>query len=203
MRFFLCVALLGCPLLINCLEAPNAGHKPKLDLTEERGQAFAWMTKLGYPETKDLKFVLVATGRWLQHGNDAPENRFKYGFLMEEQGKTFRILSLDLEVQAFEKTPPKTEAYKAVGYEILDLNKESRALLAEMKADPKQEKKPRRQMGNFFGPGLSTRAEVFLLAWACSRRGLDETAAKLYDEARDPRHNRYAEDEEKPVKTLQ
>src|SRR5207244_4461742 len=127
MRFLLCAGLIGGPLLMNILP-PNAGQKPKLDLTEERRQAFAWMTKLGYTETKDLKFVLVATGDWLQHGNNAPENRFQYGFLMEERGNAFKLLSLDLEVQEFEKTPPKTEGYKTVGYEILDLDKEALGL---------------------------------------------------------------------------
>src|SRR5262249_47801525 len=124
MRYVSCAALVGVPLVMNLVAAPQAGQKPRPGLIEERRQAFAWMTNLGYPETKDLKFVLVATGDWLQHGSNAPENRFQYGFLMEEHGKTFKVLSLDLEWHTFEKTPPKTEAYKAVGYEILDLDKE-------------------------------------------------------------------------------
>jgi hypothetical protein len=204
MRYFLCTVLISGPLVMNFIAESQASQQPKtLDLADERRRAFDWMTTLGYPETKDLKFILVATGHWLQHGNNPAENRFQYGFLVEDQGKSFKILSLDLEGQTFEKTPPKTEAYKVVGYEILDLEKEALAWLAEMKADPDQEKKPRRRMGVFFGPSFSTRTETFLLAWVCSRRGLDTTAGKLYDYARDPKHNRYGEDQEKPPKTLQ
>lgn len=204
MRYFLCAALIGGPLLVNFAVDPQAGQQPKRsDVAEERRRAFAWASTLGYPDTKNLKFVLVSTGDWLQHGNSPPENRFQYGFLIEAQGKSFKVVGLDFEAHKFESTPPDTEAHKAVGYEILDLEKEALAWLAEMKADTDQEKKPRRLMGLFFGPNFSTRTETFLLAWACSLRSLDMTAAKLYDQARDPTHDRYGEDQEKPSKTLQ
>src|SRR5262245_35009994 len=106
MRFMMCAALFSSLLLMIPFAAPAAGQKPEPDRAEERRQAFAAMAKLGFPETKDLKFVLVATGDWLQHGNNAPENRFLYGFLLEERGKTFKVLSLEREVLTFEKTPP-------------------------------------------------------------------------------------------------
>src|SRR5262245_6291533 len=124
MRLLLCTGLIGSPLLMSFLPLLQ---EQRPDLSRERRQTFDWMTKLGYPETKDLTFVLVATGDWLQHGNNAPENRFQYGFLMEERGNVFKILSLDLEVQTFEKTPPRAEAHKAVGYEIVDIEKEALA----------------------------------------------------------------------------
>src|ERR1051325_2372286 len=106
-----------------------SGEKKKHDLAAERGAAFAWMAKLDYPDTKDPKFVLVATGRWSQHGNAVPENRYRYGFLLEEQGNKFKVLSLDLNVLAFEKSPPKTKIHEVVDYEVLDLNKEALAWL--------------------------------------------------------------------------
>jgi hypothetical protein len=43
---------------------------------------------------------------------------------------------------------------------------------------------------------------LFVLAWACSQRALDEPAAKLYAEAFDPRYDRPGEDQEKVRKTL-
>ncbi len=204
MRCLLYVAFIGGSSLVSFLATQNPGEKPKLDLTEERRQAFAWMTKLAYPETKDLKFVLVATGDWLQHGNNAPENRFQYGFLMDTRKETFKILGLDLEVYAFAKTPPKTDAYKTVDFEVLDLDTESRLLLADMKVEPNTEMKPSRRMHTIFAPGLSERTEIFLLAWACSRRGHNATAAKLYQLARNPETQSLRRGlQEKPVKTLQ
>ena len=95
MQSLLCAALIGGPMLMNSFAAPIAGPEPKPELTEECRQAFAWMTNLGYPETKDLKFVLVATGHWSQHENDAPVSRFQYGFLMEEKGDAFQSLEPD------------------------------------------------------------------------------------------------------------
>jgi hypothetical protein len=203
MRYLLYAALLGGSLLMNFMASSCTAEKKKPDLAEERHEAFARMAKLGYPETRGLKFVLVATGNWSQHDNDPPENRFQYGFLMEDKGNAFKVLSLDLEVQAFQKTPPKTPAHQKVGYEVLDLNKEALALLAELKAGEKPGKKPRRRMGIVFGPDVSKRTVVFLLAWACAQRGLDGTAARLYEQARSQKYNRYGEGREKPVKTLQ
>ena len=196
MRHLACAALLGGPLLMLVSITPRA--EEKLDLTNERQQAFAWMTKLGYPETKDLKFVLVATGEWSTSGNKAPENQLHYGFLMEEKGTSFKCLMLNLDVQMFEKTRGNTAAYKSVSYEILDLDKETKTLLGKA-----QETEPGKRMSKHFGYHLSERTQLFLLAWACSRKGLDEAAAKLYDQARSPKYNRYGEDQQKPIKTLQ
>src|SRR5262245_25101999 len=153
---YLCAALLGSPLLMNFAAFSSAAEKKKPDLAEERREAFARMAKFGYPKTKGLKFVLVATGDWSQHGNDPPENRFQYGLLTGDKGNAFKVLSLDLEVQAFKKTPPRTPDHQKVGYEVLDLNKEALALLAELKGE-KQGKKPRRRMGIVFGPDVSER----------------------------------------------
>jgi len=103
MRRLLCAALIGGLTLTFFIAIPAVGEKASEKdsplVTNERRQAFAWMTNLGYPETKELKFVLVATGDWLRHGNDDPENRYQYGFLMEEKGNSFKIQSLDLEDQ--------------------------------------------------------------------------------------------------------
>jgi hypothetical protein len=110
------------------------------------------MATLGYPEPKNLPFVLVATGAWVQYNSDPPENVYLYGFLMEERGTTFKILSLDLDVQMFEKTPPGTEAHRKVGFEKLDLGKEARSFLSDQEPDANREKEPRKRVGDFFGP---------------------------------------------------
>jgi hypothetical protein len=207
MRRYLGAVLIGIPLLVFFIATRGVGQKggEKDDplVANERRAAFAWMTGLGYPDTKDLKFVLVATGDWVQYGNKDPENRFQYGFLMEEKGASFKILSLNLEAQTFEKTPANMPAYKKVDFEVLELGKEALTLLKNLQDEAKKEMKPGLRMGNIFGPSLWERTEVFLLAWACSQRGLDDAAAKLYNHARSPKYNRYGEDQEKPVKTLQ
>jgi hypothetical protein len=185
---------IGGPLLVNVIPAPGVGEKDRPLVAKERREAFAWMTTLGYPEIKDLKFVLVATGDWLQHGSKAPENRIQYGFLLEEKRNSFRVLSLDLEVQKFEKTPPNTPAHQQVDFGVLDLGKEAAVLLENLGEAANKEKKPGKRMGIIFGPNLSERTEVFLLAWACSRRGLDEMGASPLKSASNLRRSGESDD---------
>jgi hypothetical protein len=145
---------------------------------EERAATFAWFGKLGYPDVQGCKLVLVATGRSYQHGNDPPRNSYLLGFVLEEKGRSFTVLSLDLETHSFQGKPEVLD-HTHVGYEKLPLQKTVVDYLTAL-----QHGEPGKQgLWKLFSPNLSSRGEAFVLAWACWRHGLDREAAALYKQA--------------------
>src|SRR5438477_383858 len=68
---------------------------------EERMEAFKWFGALGFPDVKGRKFIRVATGRWFQAGGNPPRNTYAHGFLLEEAGDTFKVVTLSLATETF------------------------------------------------------------------------------------------------------
>lgn len=165
------------------LEGSAAGQavKPSGKSTAgERNKAFKWFNELGYPDVKDRKFVDVATGHWVTYGNDPTNNTFARGFLLEQKGDTFKILTLSLDELTFKKTPAGTPVWKQVSYEASDL-KEGAAAYFKALRSPRKETD--RQYSRFGEASLHSRTETFVVAWACWREGLHDLAAELFDHA--------------------
>src|SRR5207249_4190045 len=81
-------------------------RRPKTDPSAaDLIQAFTWFDTLGFPDVKGRPFVRVATGQWYRAGEDPPQNTYVRGFLLEDIGDTFSILTLSLETESFRKTP--------------------------------------------------------------------------------------------------
>jgi hypothetical protein len=169
------VALLG--LLVASLASCRG---PAPSSREERERTFTWFGTLGFPDVKGRSFVRVATGRWWQPDDGPLQNSYLTGFLLEDRGETFVVFTPALETLTLRKTPDKAPAHERVGYEVRDLAADAAAYLKALR-DLETSKKddPWRR----FGERLSERAEVFVLAWACWRHGLDARAAELYDHA--------------------
>jgi hypothetical protein len=53
--------------------------------------AIAWFDTLGYPNAKDLPYVRVATGSWVQTADQPRSNQFVEGFLIREDGDSFTV----------------------------------------------------------------------------------------------------------------
>lgn len=152
-----------------------------LDSTaKERSQAFEWFSKLGYADVKDAKLVRVATEEWNQVGDDPPIHSYRYGFLIRQKDNGSTIFFLDVITQPLARSTPDAEEDEQPDFEIVDFPELAAANAKEPNlADyTRRDGLPRR-----FGERLSERAEIFVLAWACSRKGEDELAAKLYDRA--------------------
>jgi hypothetical protein len=135
--------------------------------------AFVWFEKLGFPDVKDCRYIRIATGQWSQHGNAPRQNTYLNAFLIDEKDNTFTALTLDLFIKTFEKTEPNTPKHQQVAYEELNLEKEVKVYLNLLQNLPEDDHQRR------FGERLNERAEVFVLAWACSRNGLESLSQQL------------------------
>jgi len=139
-------------------------------------QAFRWFSALGFPDVKGRPFVRVATGHWVQYGDAGPTNQYIDGFLLHQSNGAFTVLTKDLFIRPFTNTAPGTAAHEEVGYETLDLAKESGALLKTLRNS--SEDNWRR-----FGQRLPERAEAFVLSWGCARNGHSANAQRLFEQA--------------------
>src|SRR6266540_1978134 len=93
----LLVGLLALTVTIIALRVvSDMGPKPQPASDEERVKAFTWFGNLGFPDVKDRPFVWASTGSWYQSNDDPPRNTYVRGFLLEQQGDTFSVLTTDL-----------------------------------------------------------------------------------------------------------
>jgi hypothetical protein len=139
-------------------------------------EAFRWFGRLGFPDVKGKQFVRIVTGQWSQSAGEGPTNQYIDAFLLSESNGTFVVLTKDLFVRSFIKTPAETAAHQQVGYEPFNLALEAEAYLRVLKNPPKDNWRR-------FGQRLHERAEVFVLAWACDRNGQSGLAKELFDQA--------------------
>ena len=58
-------------------------------------QISAWLDTLGLPDLGRCSYVRVATGRCFARGTDERQKEFRYGFLVEDDGTTFRVFDVD------------------------------------------------------------------------------------------------------------
>jgi hypothetical protein len=172
------------------------------DKAAQRKKAFGWMDGLGYPAIKKLKFVKVATGQSYMNAGGQPENSYIHGVLLQEMGKKFDVLGLQLERMTFEKTPLNTPPHKRVAHEPADLGKFAAATLKKLEFEAQEAKDEdgiRKQMmqqmlAAMSGQYVSGRIMTFSLAWFCFHHGLGELSEKLYDQANNKSHDRGWED---------
>jgi hypothetical protein len=159
-------------------DKPEIVHATSL---EERTQTFKWFSDLGFSDLKDRKFARVATGKAHHSGDGPPQNTYLSGFPLREKEGGFTVLTLSLTEETFVKTPAGTPAHEVVGCEAKDLNVAAAEYLKVLRAPIKDQGQDYRW---FHGEiALHRRTETFVLAWACWRNGLDESAADLFDEA--------------------
>ena len=147
-------------------------------LTSQARKDFEWFSTLGFPDTKGCPYVRVATGEWSQSGDEPPQNRFVKAFLLATNAPNFRVLTLDLFDRTFMQTNFEAKAYTRVGFEVLGLSNEVTEVLHVLRNPPAKDDSWRR-----FGEQLTERGEVFTLAWACWRNGLNSEAQQLYEQA--------------------
>lgn len=187
-------------LLASLASCRGPGHGPAPSSSEERERAFTWFGTLGFPDVKGRSFVRVATGRWRQHEGDPPENSYVTGFLLEDKGDTFVVFTPALETLTLRKTPDRTPAPERVGYEVRDLAADTAVYL---KALQDRNSSNMEDLWRRFGERLGERSEVFVLAWACWRQGLDGRAAELYDHAAGMPGRQWGPAEARPAQSLQ
>src|SRR6266542_591511 len=151
--------------------------------SEDPKEAFTWFDTLGFPDVKGRPFVRVATGRWYQYENDPPRNTYVPGFLLEDTGDTFSVLTVSRATETYRKTHAKTAAPEQVGYEVLDLVKEALPCARGYAMRSLLPLPGRTWSAAGSKSRLHPVTEVFVLAWACRRNGLDSLADELCAQA--------------------
>lgn len=164
------LCLLCITIVVSCADSTTVSQS-------DIRKAFAWFGKLGFPDVKDCRYIRIATGQWSQHGNAPRQNTYLNAFLIDEKDNTFTALTQDLFIRTFENTEPNTPKHQQVAYEELNLEKEAKAYLNLLQNLPEEDHNRR------FGERLNERAEVFVLAWACSRNGLESLSQQLCNQA--------------------
>lgn len=145
---------------------------------EERTATFRWFSTLGFPDVKGRKLVQI---RAVSPPSQQPgPQETGYGFLVNEDGGQFTVITPELSTQSFRKNVPGAVAAEAVTHEPADLAAVARECLKDLRTPPESELA---EVMSRFEFGLAKRTRGFILAWACWRNGLEQLAAELYDHA--------------------
>jgi hypothetical protein len=129
----------------------------------ERLEAFQWFSGLGLPDIKDARFVrLRADGS-------------QHGFLVRETKEARTVLTLGLMTQTIEKARGSN-------------NNKNKSCVPEdfalfVKTVPRNPREVNRPLGDEFEYGASKPRKLFVIAWMCWRRGLEQPAVEWFDRA--------------------
>lgn len=159
-RITVCAVFAGC--LIFLMNSRFKSHR-----------AFKWFDKLGFPGGKGCKLVRVERGEGYYHVPGFDVSPSREGFLVSNDEKQFTILTLDLFLLTLHKPNENTPKYKQFSYKELDLQEFAQRYPSADTVD---------KGGDSFSsryPLLETRAQAFVLAWACYRNGHKKLATEL------------------------
>ncbi len=144
----------------------------------DREADFAWFSSLGYPGVEGLSFVRCNVGSAASlnsRGEQELKIWWKYGWLLSEDEKRLKILTLALESEEHAK------AGDDGGFELQDFSTYVESELQNSDNAAGRRAVPNRAARNYTKCDyLSSSSRLFILAWMCSRRGLDALAAKAY-----------------------
>jgi hypothetical protein len=183
----------GVFLALLLAEAAFAGS-PGDGLTAEQRHAFEWMSGLGYPDVKTAAWgrVRVSGDGGQSQSGDGPE-----GFLIQQQGGRFKVLSCDLSQHEF-STEAGSEAPGVIRgrFESCNFQAEVSRTIETMRKLKKGRTFDEDDVDSFWselegesrvflhGPGRK-RGQVFVLAWACWRKGMMREARELLVRSRE------------------
>jgi hypothetical protein len=131
--------------------------------------AFARLDQLDALDTSKLQFVKVATGDWVRYDSDPPQNRYRYGFLLDERVGQFTVRYLDLTCETLKATPVGTSEHERIGYTPQDMGELARTFAQRL---GKGDEEPGERFYLSPNAPMELQGEALLLARACARRGL-------------------------------
>jgi len=179
------------PILIHVIAAgpaPASVFQDRNDeaLSEEMKEAFARLDGLGFPDTKNLPFVRITAGASRMIRSELPDfHRFRpceprLGFMVAVEPGRFKVLTTDLHLQWFEKSPAEGTAGGGVACMIVDFQVEAERYLQSLL-----------ECENVFREShtLGDRTEAIFLGRACALRGHVDVARKLCDWVRSTPHD--------------
>jgi hypothetical protein len=130
----------------------------------DRLEAFQWFTGLGFPDIKSAKFVGLRDGSG------------KHGFLLGENEEAWSVLTVGLVT----KTIKKARGSAANDSKATCVPEDFAAFVKTVVHDPWAVDGP---LGNEFEYGASKETQLFVIAWMCRRRGLEQPAADWFQRA--------------------
>jgi hypothetical protein len=133
---------------------------------------FEWFDALGFTDVRELPFVRYCYGTAFFAGGKK-EEQWSNGFLQEDKPSQFRILTPSFGSHVYSRNDHDFDSnYR---YEPADLRAFAEDKLAPV--DTGAKRGLHRLIG---GPHFAGRTEMFVLAWMCQRKGLEDLAARLY-----------------------
>ena len=172
------VAIFALMLAVSIADGSPPGAKPAGSSAEERTATFRWFSTLGFPDVKGRKLVQIRSVGPASQQSGPPESG--YGFLVDENGSQFTVITPELTTLTFRKNVLGAAAAETVTQEPADLAALARECLKDLRTPPESKLA---EVVSLFECGLARRTRVFILAWCCWRNGLDQLAGELYDHA--------------------
>jgi hypothetical protein len=157
-----------------------AGMPDSPALTREAIEAFEWLDRMEFPNVAGKNLVLASTGQAGDGGEGPPVRGWIYGFLLERDAESFTVLDTDLWERTFRRTPPSAPEDERAAYEIVDPAQGARDYLDYLKTPGKRQINGKRMQPTC----MSSRANLFVMAWGCWKNGLTPLAQTLFEEAR-------------------
>ena len=168
----------ACLLLLHVTHANGQDQSVPADVSKERIEAFNWFSGLEFPDLKDLPFIRIGTQYPSREKDETAPISYRYGFLLNQKGEEFTTFYLDLRSRTHRTQPSETDGHARISFENADLAQFAAEQL-KVVTEPREHDAWHR-----FGERLSQPAEFFVLSWACSRKGLDDVAATVFDQVR-------------------
>lgn len=151
-------------------------------LSPKAKECFEWYHTLGYPDLKDAVWAEVWTGACGNGANEATQAMTGRMFILKDEGTHFQALLPPMTSMHFTKAesgePAARPPYARIGFEPRPFEKEMDQAVADFQkpaASPFQYE--------VIPPRASRRTQLFILAYACWRKGDISRAQQLYEAA--------------------
>ncbi len=161
-----------------CAPLPQVGQKPVVPPPVGLLQShFEWFDGFGEPDTAKMPLVEVSTGLWWKDDAGKFHTHVFEGFLMADDGITFKVLAMDLSQVEMDHSPNEAEPYKAIGHRRVSWDRAVEARQQWFDARSRNKHNHARWRG--LKHRLGHRAEMMFMARAASAHGHDDHAWTL------------------------
>ena len=182
MKPILSVSLVALPVAllasVGILVFSNRGvaDERKPALADQPAKVFEWFSALDFPDVKHAPFVQFPCSVSFDRRQN-PQVVFGNGFVIGENKVSWNILTCRLMLRTVEKKPwTPLIGSTAWNVQSIDFAQFADAALRSYRSGEVH-------FSSCEGFDLSETTTLVILAWACSRRGLDKQAVQLFDRA--------------------
>ncbi|HZJ17783.1 MAG TPA: hypothetical protein VFD27_22200, partial [Chthoniobacteraceae bacterium] len=168
--------MLRISLLLLCFAALPAFAE--MGLSKKTRELFDWFDTLGFEDTSKAQVVRIRTGASVVMDNDKREDDECVGFLLGNNGATFRVVLADLTGSVLIKAGKDESDVNFCGYREISLKAEAQRLLRELRSPTYFSHWESDRHFSYYDR-LPRPAQIFTFARACAQRGEVEVAESL------------------------